>query len=99
MITVKAYKERQYYLSKYGEKCFIDTDDSGVYLKAAMLTGKGLQTEEEFIYTAVGRNLNEAQDSLNLYLQSINEDINGLVIKIEGKDEIQDDSLSNKIIL
>ncbi len=70
-MIIKAYRERQYYLSKYGEKNYIDNDDSGVYVAAAMLTGRGLRTEEEHIYTAVGETEEEAQKSLSLYLTTI----------------------------
>ncbi len=71
MIKVKAYRKRQYYLSKFGEKCFIDGSDSdATYLQAAMLTGKGLNTEEELVYTSAGKTEKEAIKAMDNYLKA-----------------------------
>lgn len=85
MITIKSYIERPYYRSKYGEKCFIDTDTSGTYLKAAMLTGKVLETDEELLYTATGETEHEANTALKNYLKSIK--FNGIISRTEKTEQ------------
>lgn len=70
MVTIKAFRERQYHLSKYGDKLFIDSDDGNVAFKLAVLTGKMLKTEEELVYTSAGKTKKEAEKSLEDYLKA-----------------------------
>jgi hypothetical protein len=71
MIQIKIYKEKQYYRNKWGDKEYLEggAGDSTL-VKAAMLTGKGLNTEEECIYVAYGETEAEAEKSLSNYLQA-----------------------------
>lgn len=71
MIQIKIYKEKQYYLSKYGEKQWLDGGDGdNTLVMAAMLTGKGLKTEEECIYVAYGEDEAEAEKALSNYMEA-----------------------------
>lgn len=70
MTTIKIYENQQFYRSKYGDKCFIENDDSGTYLAAAMLTGKGLESEEQLIYAAYGNDEQEAQAAVDNYIKA-----------------------------
>ena len=71
MITIKIYKERQYYKSKYGNKEYLDgSSGDDVLLKAAILTGKGLNSEEECVYTAYGETKEEAEKSITNYIKA-----------------------------
>lgn len=72
MTTIRAYRERHFYHSKYGEKLYIDSDDSNIAFEAAIVSGKGLKKEEELVYVAAGEDREEAQKSLDNYLKSIN---------------------------
>jgi len=77
MVTIKAYRTRQYYLSKYGEKLYTDSDDSDTAIRAAELTGKGLESENELVYTAYGETKEEALNSLENFKKAnnINEEL------------------------
>lgn len=87
MVVIKAYNTKQYYLSKYGEKNFISGDGKGIDVAAALLTGKGLQSEEVFLYEAVGSTLDEAQRALDNWLTHYD--------LVASRTEIHDDEITN----
>ena len=70
MVQIKIYREKQYYLSKYGEKQWLDGGDGdNTLVMAAMLTGKGLHTEEECFYDAFGETKEEVEKAIANYLK------------------------------
>lgn len=71
MITIKIFKSRQYYTNKWGDKEYLDGGDTdNTLIKAAILTGKGLNSEEECIYETYGETEEEAEKSLKNYLKA-----------------------------
>ncbi len=71
MIEIKAYTTHRYYLSKYGEKQYIGQGgDDNTLLAAAMLTGKGIQSEEVIAYIAYGETKEEAGRALDNFIKA-----------------------------
>lgn len=71
MVTIKIFKSRQYYRNKWGDKEYLDGGSGdNTLVMAAMLTGKGLDSEEECIYEAYGETEDEAEKSLVNYLKA-----------------------------
>lgn len=71
MITIKIYKSTQYYQNKWGDKEYLTGGASdNTLLQAAILTGKGLNSEEECIYNAYGETKEESEKSLENYLKA-----------------------------
>jgi len=69
MISIIAYKSRLYYQNKWGDKEYINGNkNDDTLIQAAILTGKGLKTEEEIIYVAYGETEDEAEKSLQNYI-------------------------------
>lgn len=68
MVQIKIYKENTYYKNTWGDKEYLNGAADDVLISAALLTGKGLQREEEIIYTAYGETINEAEKALANYL-------------------------------
>jgi len=69
MAKITIYGEKQYYLSKYKEKQYLDgSDRDNTLIEAALLSGKGLESEEFEIYTAYGETKEDAEKSLNAFL-------------------------------
>jgi len=69
-MVLRVYKEKRYYLSKYGEKQYLDGSmRDKVLIEAAMLTGRGLKSEEECIHTIYGENKRECYKALDIYLK------------------------------
>ena len=69
MVTINIYRSRTYYVNKYGDKCYADEDSGGTYVKAALLTGKGLESEEQLIYSAHGESKKDADKALKAYMK------------------------------
>lgn len=69
MKSITIFTEKRYYLSKYGEKQYLDgSSGDNVLIEAAILTGNGLRSEEHEIYTAYGETEIEAKKALDSYL-------------------------------
>lgn len=70
MVQIKVFTEKQYYLSKYGEKQYLDGGEGdNTLVTAALLTGKGLNSDEHLVYTTYGETEAEAQKSVDCYIQ------------------------------
>ncbi len=71
MITAEIYTEKQYYMSKCMEKQYLDgTDGDDTLIMAAMLTGKGLISENKLIHTIYGETMEEVIKALVNYFQA-----------------------------
>jgi len=83
MTTIKLYKARQYYTSKYGDKCYVDEDGGDTYITAALLTGKGLNSEKALAYTVYGENKEDADKALASYLKANELELEDFIIETE----------------
>ena len=71
MITIKIYTEKTYYLNKSGDKEYLDGgEDDKTLIKAAILTGKGLNTEEEYVCSVYEETKKEAEKAFKNYLKA-----------------------------
>lgn len=71
MVTIKLFKENTYYRNKCSDKEYLDgSDGDNTLISAAMLTGKGLNTEEECIYCGYGETEDEAEMAIENYLKA-----------------------------
>jgi len=70
MIKIKMYKERLYYVNKWGTPEYIETKEDNVLVEAAILTGKGLKKEEVLVYEAYGETVQDAELSANNFLKA-----------------------------
>ena len=69
MAKITIYGQKQFYLSKYNEKQYLNGGEGdNTLIAAALLTGKGLGSEEYEIYTAYGDTEQEAQKALQSYI-------------------------------
>ena len=95
MEKIRAYYNRQYINSKYGDKLYLDEDET--YIKLAILKGEIPKTEEVLIYEALGSNKQEAENNLNFYL---NENFKNKQIEKQKQQNSFDpqDILSQKVV-
>lgn len=71
MVTIKIFKNKQFYVNKWGDKEYLDGGEGdNTLITAALLTGKGLDSEEECIYEAYGETTKEAETALKNYIKS-----------------------------
>lgn len=72
MFTTKIYTEKTFYITKYGEREYLNgTKSDKTLIEAAMLTGKGLNTEEECIYTSYGETEQESEKAMDNYIKAM----------------------------
>ena len=83
MTTIKLYTSRQYYTNKYGDKCYVDEDGGDTYVAAALLTGKGLNSEKVLTYTVYGESKDDADKALASYLKANVLDLEDFVVETE----------------
>lgn len=71
MAQINIYTRKQFYVNKWGEKEYLDgSDQDDTLIKAALLTGKGLDSEEYLIYSAFGPSKEDAEKSLGAYIEA-----------------------------
>ncbi len=72
MIQTKIYTTKTFYKNKFGEKEYLtNTESDNWVIKAAILTGKGVESEEELIYASYGETIEESEKSMDNYIKTM----------------------------